>query len=364
MDLAFVPPPPPHLALNYFVVSPKIPLKKKPLNTKKKKKVCGSSRRISPNLIPSLIHNKPTNKNERPKRFFSIKWRPPAVHREGVKVRNPPETPSNRINTKKKENETKKKNQPTRKAKIKNIMEMTKHPSPPLSIHRRETCCFAWRSRCSTSPPARREWRLFLLQDTFFVVVLVTCVGNDFFLFSPSLSLSPLSRSACGACVSRVPPMGGLPLACYIFTKYEDTTYKPFYIATRAPPGPAPRPSPNDFFNRRPLMVIKRCWKKKKRKEEEEEERNKNYLNANSSSTRRKIRKKKLLQIWRHFFCVCIFSPPSVWWFVWSMCVCVVILLSTMRLNYSNKNTAYFRFTHQTTLIDSKSSPVDDIGIV
>jgi hypothetical protein len=50
---------------------------------------------------------------------------------------------------------------------------------------------------------------------------------------------------------------------------------------------------------------------------------------------------------------------------VWSMCVCVVILLSTMRLNYSNKNTAYFRFTHQTTLlIDSKSSPVDDIGIV
>jgi hypothetical protein len=70
LDLAFVPPPPPHLALNYFVVSPKIPLKKKPLNTKKKKKVCGSSRRISPNLIPSLIHNKPTNKNERPKRFF------------------------------------------------------------------------------------------------------------------------------------------------------------------------------------------------------------------------------------------------------------------------------------------------------
>jgi AAA15 family ATPase/GTPase len=49
---------------------------------------------------------------------------------------------------------------------------------------------------------------------------------------------------------------------------------------------------------------------------------------------------------------------------VWSMCVCVVILLSTMRLNYSNKNTAYFRFTHQTTLIDSKSSPVDDIWIV
>jgi hypothetical protein len=75
-----------------------------------------------------------------------------------------------------------------------------------LSIHRRETCCFAWRSRCSTSPPARREWRLFLLQDTFFVVVLVTCVGNDFFLFSPSLSLSlSLSLRVWCVCVACAP---------------------------------------------------------------------------------------------------------------------------------------------------------------
>jgi hypothetical protein len=48
-----------------------------------------------------------------------------------------------------------------------------------------------------------------------------------FFFFSPSL------RVWC-VCVSRVPPMGGLPLACYVFTKYEDTS--PF--ATRAPSGP------------------------------------------------------------------------------------------------------------------------------
>lgn len=159
-----------------------------------------------PTLFLPLYTTNQQIKMKDPNDFFSIKWRPPAVHREGVKVRNPPETPSNRINTKKKENETKKKNQPTRKAKIKNIMEMTKHPSPPLSIHRRETCCFAWRSRCSTSPPARREWRLFLLQDTFFVVVLVTCVGNDFFLFSPSLSLS-LSPAPRVVRVCRVCPL-------------------------------------------------------------------------------------------------------------------------------------------------------------
>ena len=84
----------------------------------------------------------------------------------------------------------------------------------------------------SPPPSARREWRFFF---NFFFIIFFYLIRHFFagdvcwkYFFSFLL------LSACGVCVSRVPPMGGLPLACYVFTKYEDTS--PF--ATRAPSGP------------------------------------------------------------------------------------------------------------------------------